>query len=157
MSQAYRRAPDFKLFDHENKEYTLSGLLKNGPLVVVFYPGDFTPVCTKQLCAYRDAGDEFRNLGVQIVGISNDSPEKHKKFKEQYKFEFPLLTDADKSVAKAFGATSKWLLGAVTRANFIVNTKGEIVFEHIDALAVTHQKSDDLAQVIQGLKNDGKL
>jgi peroxiredoxin Q/BCP len=152
-----KKAPAFKLKDQDGKERTLAEFLAQGPLVVVFYPGDFTPVCTKQLCSYRDAGDEFRGLGVQIVGISKDSPEKHTKFRKEYKFEFPLLSDPDKSVAQAFGATSKWLFGAVTRANFIVNRGGDIVFAHIDGVPVTHHKSSDLQEVLKELKAQGKI
>jgi peroxiredoxin Q/BCP len=59
-----KKAPAFKLKDQDGKERTLAEFLAQGPLVVVFYPGDFTPVCTKQLCSYRDAGDEFRGLGA---------------------------------------------------------------------------------------------
>ena len=152
-----RKAPEFQLPDQDGKIRSLTEFLKNGPVVVVFYPGDFTPVCTAQLCSYRDSSPELKNLGIQIVGISNDPPEKHKKFIAEYGFDFPLLTDADKQVAKAFGATSKWMLGAVTRANFIVNSKGDIVFEHIDAIAVTHQKSENLKQTIQRLKDERKI
>lgn len=152
-----RKAPEFTLPDENGVSRTLSSFLEKGPLVVVFYPGDFTPTCTKQLCSYRDGFEEYKNLGIQIVGISNDSAEKHLKFKEKYKFQFPLLTDAKKEVAKSFGATSKWLLGAVTRANFIVNQKGEIIFEHIDGVPVTHQKNEDLKSVIEALKKDNKL
>ena len=152
-----KKAPAFKLKDQDGKDRTLQEFLDQGPTVVVFYPGDFTPVCTKQLCSYRDAGDEFRALGVQVVGISADSPEKHLKFREKFKFEFPLLSDSDKSVAKAFGATSKWLFGAVTRANYIVSRSGEIVFEHVDGIPVTHQKSTDLAQALQEMRAQGKI
>lgn len=152
-----KKAPQFKLKDQDGRERTLSEFLNAGPLVVVFYPGDFTPVCTKQLCSYRDAGDEFRGLGVQIVGISADSPEKHAEFRKKYKFEFPLLSDPDKSVARDFGATSKWLFGAVTRANFIVNRGGEIVFAHVDGVPITHHKSSDLQDVLKELKSAGKI
>lgn len=152
-----RPAPSFSLPDQDGKIRTLAGFLQNGPLVVVFYPGDFTPTCTKQLCSYRDAGDEFRDLGIQIVGMSNDSVEKHKKFATHYKFEFPLLSDADKSVAKAYGATSKWMFGAVTRANFIVDRQGKIVFEHIDATPLSHQKQDDLSDVIRKLREEKRI
>lgn len=152
-----KKAPDFRLQDDEGRWRTLSEFLANGPLVVVFYPGDFTPTCTKQLCSYRDAGDEFRDLGVQIVGISADPIEKHRKFKAHYKFEFPLLTDADKSVARAFGATSKWLFGMVTRANFVVNRKGEVVYAHIDGVPVTHHKAADLAEALKELRAEGKI
>jgi peroxiredoxin Q/BCP len=94
---------------------------------------------------------------VQVVGISADSPEKHRKFTDQYRFEFPLLSDPEKKVAKAFGATSKWLFGAVTRANFIVDAKGKVVFEHIDGVPVTHHRVESLADTLKRLKAEKKI
>lgn len=152
-----RPAPSFELPDQDGKPRKLSEFIAVGPVVIVFYPGDFTPVCTMQLCSYRDAGDEFRSLGVQVVGISADPPEKHRKFREQFRFEFPLLSDPDKKTARAYGAVSKWLFGAVTRANFVVNAKGQIVFEHIDGVPVTHQKAEKLSEALRRLKAEGKL
>jgi peroxiredoxin Q/BCP len=157
MNLLPRAAPDFELLDQNSQKRKLSEFTARGPLVVVFYPGDFTPVCTKQLCSYRDAGDEFRNLGVQVVGISVDPPEKHRKFAEQYKFEFPLLSDPGKKVAKAFGATSAWLLGAVTRANFVIDAKGQIVFEHVDGVPITHHRMENLAETLKRLKAEKKI
>jgi thioredoxin-dependent peroxiredoxin len=147
-----RKAPEFQLPDQDGKIRTLKEFLEKGPTVFVFYPGDFTPVCTKQLCSYRDASAEYESIGIQIVGISEDSPAKHRQFREKYGFQFPLLSDEGKKVAQAFGATSKWLLGAVTRANFVVTKAGDIVFEHVDAVPVTHQKSTDLQVVVKELK-----
>lgn len=157
MAELPRPAPAFELPDQDGKIRRLSEFISQGPLVVVFYPGDFTPVCTKQLCSYRDAGDEFRSLGVQVVGISADSPEKHQKFREKFKFEFPLLSDPSKKIARAFGATSKWLFGAVTRANFVVNSRGEIVSEHIDGVPVTHQNAESLGETLRRLRSEKKI
>ena len=153
----FKKAPEFELPDQDGKIHTLKSFLEKGPVVFVFYPGDFTPTCTKQLCSYRDAAGEYDGLGVQIVGISNDSAEKHRKFREKYGFKFPLLTDDGKKVAKAFGATSKWLLGAVTRANVVVNRKGDVVFAHMDAVPVTHHKDEDLQAVLKDLKTKNLL
>ena len=152
-----RAAPPFSLPDADEKTRTLTEFLAQGPVVVVFYPADFTPTCTKQLCSYRDAADEYAGLGIQIVGISADSPEKHRKFREKYGFKFPLLTDAGKKVAREYGATSKWLLGAVTRANFIVSREGTIVAEHIDGIPVTHQTSTDLSGELRRLRAENKI
>jgi len=157
MSELPRAAPDFALLDQDGEKRSLQGFLSRGPVVLVFYPGDFTPVCTKQLCSYRDLGEDFRELGVQIVGISSDTPVKHKKFRDTYHLTFPLLSDEDKSVAKLFGATSKWLFGGVTRANFIISEKGMIVSEHVDGVPVTHQKSLELRDVLKDLKTQGVL
>lgn len=147
-------APDFSLPDSDGKTWSLKELLAKGPTLIAFYPGDFTPTCTTQLCSYRD---RYESLGIQIVGISNDSSEKHAKFKKEYQFPFLLLTDEGHKVAKAFGATSKWLLGYATRANFILNSKGEILFKHVDAIPISHQTVGDLREVLAKLKAEGKL
>src|SRR5690348_9026815 len=85
-------APEFTLQNEGGTPTDLKEVLAKGPALVVFYPGDFTPVCTKQLCSYQDSIESFKRFGVQLVGISKNSPQEHRKFKEHYKFEFPLLS-----------------------------------------------------------------
>lgn len=149
-----KRAPSFRLQDETGTYRTLEDFLAKGPLVVAFYPGDFTPVCTQQLCSYRD---RYESLKIQVVGISNDSVESHAKFKAEKKFPFSLLSDPKHEAAKAFGAKSKWLFGMPTRANFIISSTGEILFSHIDAVPVTHHKVQNLADVVDQLRKEGKL
>ncbi|MBC7692114.1 MAG: peroxiredoxin [Methylotenera sp.] len=151
------KAPEFSLKNTENQTVTLQELLKVGPTVFVFYPGAFTPVCTKQLCSYQDSWREFQNLGMQIVGISGNTPEKNRKFKEQHRFQFQLLSDPGKEITRSFGATTSWLLGAPTRANFIVVRQGTLVFSHVDSLPVTHQKVESLMEAVTRLKTAGKI
>ena len=150
-------AQDFELPNAKNEKVRLSDLWKKGPLMVVFYPGDFTPVCTAQLCDYRDKYAEFRNLGIQMVAISPDPWEKHAEFEKQYNFPFPLLADPESKVVKAYKCTSMWTLGFMNRSICIINTKGEIVWRHVEAVAVTRRKAEDLQSAITKLRSEGKI
>ncbi len=147
-----RKAPEFSLPDDKGKIRTLGEFTEKGPCLVVFYPGDFTPVCTKQLCNYRDALPNFSEYGVQVVGISKNDSESHARFKQQYGFTFPLLTDKANQVARDFGCVSKLLLGLVSRGIFLVDTKGFIVYEHVEMTPITRRKSDELLDVIKEFK-----
>jgi thioredoxin-dependent peroxiredoxin len=97
-------APDCTLRDADNKPVTLSSLWAKGPLLLIFYPGDETPVCTAQLCEYRDRWADFTAAGVQVVGINPSGHERHGKFAANHRFPFPLLSDPDNACCKAYGA-----------------------------------------------------
>ncbi|HEX4924841.1 MAG TPA: peroxiredoxin [Bdellovibrionales bacterium] len=152
-----QRAPDFTLPDHKGGTVNLYEALKNGPAMLVFYPGDFTPVCTAQLCNYRDNIERFAGHGVQVFGISEDAPEQHARFAKEFEFPFPLLTDKGQAVAKAYGCTSLFMFGKVSRAVFIINSRGAIVYRYVEPLAITRRKADDLIAVISDLKKDGSI
>lgn len=151
------KATDFELPDAQNRKVKLSSLWATGPLMVVFYPGDFTPVCTAQLCDYRDNFEGFAELGVNLVGISADSPSKHADFATEHGFKFPLLSDPGQTVAKAFGCTSMWTFGKINRANCLVNQKGEIVWKKVEPFGATRRRASELKDVIEVLKKEGKL
>lgn len=143
------KATDFTLPDSQGKPTQLSSLWKKGPLLVVFYPGDFTPVCTAQLCDYRDGFSQFSSLNVQIVGISADSVEKHSDFAAKYNFPFPLLSDPSQQVVKALGCTSKWTFGLVNRAVCLISQEGEILWRFVEPLGFTRRKTPELMQKIR--------
>lgn len=151
------KAPDFELESAEGKKVRLSDLWKQGTLMIVFYPGDFTPVCTAQLCDYRDRYSEFRDLGVQIVGISADPVSKHAEFSSANSFPFPLLSDPTQQAVKAYGCTSKWTFGMASRAVCIVNRRGEIAWRHVEAVAITRRKSTQLKEVLVELEKENRL
>ncbi len=151
------KAPDFTLKDQSGKSVRLADVLKAGPALLAFYPGDFTPVCTKQLCSYADNIEAFRRFGVEVVGISSDSPESHAKFAGKHGFPFALLSDPDKQVAKAYGCTSLFMLGKVSRAVFLVGKSGEILYKHVEPTVVTHRNADDLTRVLEALKAKGEI
>lgn len=96
---------DFTLLDHDKVEHKLSDFA-NGRVLLYFYPKDDTPGCTKEACAITEVYDDFKTAGITVLGISADSPESHKKFKEKYNLPFILLSDPTKKVIKDYGAPS---------------------------------------------------
>jgi peroxiredoxin Q/BCP len=102
------KVPDFRLVDDEGNPFSLYEELQKGPLVLYFYPRDFTSGCTAEACSFRDSYNVFINKGYRIVGISSDSPERHRKFRSSYSLPFTLLTDADRSVAVSLGIPRKF-------------------------------------------------
>jgi peroxiredoxin Q/BCP len=97
------QAPEFELPDETGATRRLGDMLSKGPVVLYFYPQAMTPGCTRESCHFRDLGSEFAELGAQRVGISADPVAKQQQFSEKYNFDFPLLSDPDKKVAKAYG------------------------------------------------------
>lgn len=108
----------------------VSDLLADGPVVLFFYPAAFTPGCTKEACHFRDLASEFAHAGVQRVGISRDDVGKQQHFAERHNFDYPLLSDVDGEVAKAYGATRGGLLGSLglppRRMTFAIESSGRI-------------------------------
>ena len=149
MLQVTDNAPDFTLADENGKPFTLSAQ-RGQSILLVFYPGDNTPVCTRQLCEYRDGAEAFTGLGVRVVGISNDSADSHQKFKAKHHLPFTLLTDPDLLVAEQYD--SKGMLG-MKRSVFLVDTKGVIRYLHIEKLALFRRSSEELVQAISGLED----
>jgi peroxiredoxin Q/BCP len=152
-----KKAPDFTLKDHKGGEVTFSKVSGDATTLLVFYPGDFTPVCTKQLCTYRDRDDDFKSYGVQILGISSNSPESHAKFAEAYNFPFLLLSDPKGQTAKEYDCTSFMMLGRVSRAVFIVNKKGVILYRYVEPTILTRRKPEELVAILDDLKVNGLL
>lgn len=97
-------APDCTLRDATGQPVSLSSLWAQGPLLLVFYPGDETPVCTAQLCEYRDRWADFTAAGVQVVGINPGGHERHGRFRANHRFPFALLSDPDNGCCRAYGA-----------------------------------------------------
>lgn len=147
-------APEFALPDANGKTVSLADVLAKGPALLVFYPGDFTLVCTKQLCDYRDRFDEFKDLGIQVVGISANPPTSHARFAKRYAFPFKLLTDEESKVAKAYNCTSAYMLGRVSRACFIVNKQGVIVYRYVEPTILTRRNSGELLEILRRLRAD---
>ncbi len=117
------RAPDFTLPDTDGTPVTLSQLLRKGPVILAFYPKAFTPGCTQQNQNFRDHFGEVAAKGAQVVGISVDSVETQKKFKERYQLPFPLLSDDGGKVAAQYSGKMP-LIGFAKRANFVIGQDG---------------------------------
>lgn len=125
------KAPAFSLLNQEGKKVSLSDY-KGKNLLLYFYPKADTPGCTKQGCSIRDASKELKKLGMVAVGVSPDEPKKQKKFDDKYGLGFPLLSDPDHKVAKAYGAWGKKSMYGKTyegiiRSSFVIDGKGKIV------------------------------
>jgi thioredoxin-dependent peroxiredoxin len=140
MLNVGEKAPDFTLNDDAGVAVSLTDQLARGPVVVYFYPRDFTPVCTAEACMFRDAHQDLVAAGVRVLGISTQSAASHAKFKRTFKLPFPLLADADKAVAKAFGVLSLFGL-VVRRATFLVMPDGTIADREVaDLSAGAHER-----------------
>ena len=135
------RAPGFTLPGTGDRDYSLDEF-RGRPLVIVFYPGDDTPVCTKQLNAYNDGLDRFADLDAQIVGISAQSVDSHEAFSGKHGLEFPLLADTDKEVAAAYGTLGP--IGFPRRSIFIVDADGVIRYAHRAIAGLTFRPVDEL-------------
>jgi len=141
-------APPFVLQDDQGKQFSLADR-RGHKVLLVFYPGDNTPVCTRQLCDYRDGIEAFEGLGVEVVGISNDSAESHREFRRKHDLPFTLLTDPDLEVARLYD--SKGPLG-MKRSVFLVDERGVIRYMHIESLALFRRKRGELVEAIRNLE-----
>jgi peroxiredoxin Q/BCP len=149
MLQVNDRAPEFSLKDEQGRSFSLASH-RGERLLLVFYPGDNTPVCTSQMCDYRDGVEAFAGMGVQVVGISSDDANSHRKFKAKHNLPFILLTDAALETAERYD--SKGLMG-MKRSVFLVDEEGVIRYKHIESLALFRRTRDELLKVIAGLQN----
>jgi thioredoxin-dependent peroxiredoxin len=120
MLNAGERAPEFTLPDETATDRSLTDFLSAGPIVLYFYPADFTPGCTRQACVLRDLHEELQRAGLRIVGVSPQSPESHAKFREKYNLPFVLLSDQHKAVIKMYGVNGPLGFG-VRRASFLID------------------------------------
>jgi len=121
-----QQAPQFTLPDQDGHDISLSSLLKDGPAIFYFYPADFTPGCTREACSIRDLHRELTQAGLTVAGVSPQSPESHKRFREKHGLRFTLLSDETKEVIKMFGVDGP--LGFwVQRVTFLIDQKHEIV------------------------------
>ena len=119
-------APDFALPDQTGTVRSLQDLLADGPVVLFWYPAAMTTGCTKEACHFRDIAAEFEAAGAQRVGISADAVDKQREFDEKHYLGYPLLSDEDKSVAKAYGVTRRLIPGN-KRMTFVIGTDGKLV------------------------------
>jgi peroxiredoxin Q/BCP len=118
-------APDFDLRDQDGRPTQLSALLSEGPVLVYFYPADFTPGCTKEACDIRDMHDDISDVGIRVIGISPQGEDSHTRFKAKHRLPFTLLADPDKSAVKDYGVDGPLGFG-VRRATFFIREDGTI-------------------------------
>ncbi len=140
-------APEFRLQDQAGTWRTLAQY-RGGWVVLYFYPKDFTPGCTTQVCAFRDDVAQLREAGAQVLGVSVDDVKSHAEFAEKYHVPFPLLSDADKQVAKRYGVlTSRLGFSYARRDTFLIDPGGSLArhYENVDPEANVKQVLADLA------------
>lgn len=125
MLEISEQAPRFTLPDQTGKPVSLQGLLENGPVVLYFYPADFTPGCTREACTIRDLHGELVAAGLQVAGISPQGTESHRRFAEKYQLPFLLLSDVGKAVIVDYGVNGPLGFG-VRRATFLIDQDGII-------------------------------
>ena len=144
-------APDFNLKDGEGNEWRLSS--QQGKVVVLlFYPGDETPICTRQMCSVRDRWEDYSATGAEVVGISTDSVESHKNFAAHHELPLRLLSDVGANVANLYGARSL-IPGKVARSVFVIDGQGIIRYRDVRPLGLFRPKDDE---VIKAIGNAGK-
>jgi peroxiredoxin Q/BCP len=117
-------APDFSLPDGNGEQWRLSDH-RGKVVVLLFYPGDETPVCTRQMCSVRDRWEDYQATGAEVVGISSDSVESHQKFAEHHDLPLRLLSDRERKVATLYGARS-FIPGRVARSVFVIDAQGTL-------------------------------
>jgi peroxiredoxin Q/BCP len=137
-------APDFELVGTEGP-FRLSEH-RGKRVVLLFYPGDETPVCTKQFCSYRDRAEDMSALDAVVVGISGQDVESHLEFTSHHGLTVPLLADPDKAVARSYGVTRPVL--GTQRATFVVDDDGTIAWAKVHALGLDYVGVDELTAVL---------
>ncbi len=140
-------APDFTLKDGTGADWRLSD--KRGQVVVLlFYPGDETPVCTKQMCSVRDRWEDYAATGAEVVGISTDTVESHRRFSEHHKLPLRLLADPERKAITAYGVHS-WLPGRTARSVFVIDADGYVRYRKVLKIGLFAPKDDETIAAIK--------
>jgi thioredoxin-dependent peroxiredoxin len=140
-------APDFTLKDGDGRDWRLAD--QRGKVVVLlFYPGDETPICTKQMCSVRDRWEDYQATGAEVVGISSDSVESHQKFAAHHDLPLRLLSDADQSVSHLYGARSL-IPGRAARSVFVIDADGILRYQDVRPIGLFKPKDDDIIAAIE--------
>jgi len=140
-------APDFALQDSDGANWRLSD--QRGKVVVLlFYPGDETPICTRQMCSVRDRWEDYAATGAEVVGISTNSVESHKSFAAHHELPLRLLADVDRKVADLYGANSM-IPGKVARSVFVIDPQGVLSYRDVRPLGLFRPKDDDIIAAIK--------
>jgi len=140
-------APDFTLRDSEGNGWMLSDH-RDKTVVLLFYPRDNTPVCTRQLCSVRDNWTDYQATGAEVVAISSDSEASHKNFAAKHSLPLRLLSDPSGKVSKLYGADS-WIPGRSARGVVVIDKQGKIAYHKVQPLSIFRPKDDDVLEAIR--------
>jgi thioredoxin-dependent peroxiredoxin len=140
-------APEFELRGTGGQTYRLSDY-RGGKVILAFYPGDFTAVCTKQFCSYRDEGERLDKLGAKVLGISPQSVQSHERFTEEKRLNVPLLADEDREVARAYGVLAGPM---VRRAIIILDEEGIVRHRKVTLVGLSYETVEDLEGALASL------
>ena len=147
VGQVNAPAPDFTLKDGSGNDWRLAD--NRGKVVVLlFYPGDETPICTRQMCSVRDRWEDYSTTGAEVVGVSTDSVESHQKFAENHELPLRLLSDPAAEVANLYGARSL-IPGKVARSVFVIDANGVIRYRDVRPLGLFRPKDDEVIAAIK--------
>jgi len=144
-----QKAPDFTL-PSDRGDITLSRYQGKQNVVLAFYPGDFTPVCSEEMESFERDWSKFRELGAEILGISTDSVAKHVEFSKKLGLEFPLLSDRGREISRKYGVAN---LFGINRAYFIVDLQGIVQYKHVEILPVFKREDSELLIALRKLKS----
>ncbi len=134
------KAPDFELENQNGRKFKLANH-RGKFIMLVFYPKDDSPVCTKQLCSYNEYLEQFNEIGILTIAISTDTTESHRDFASKYNLGFPVLSDKNKEVSKKYGALN--ILGMSKRKIVLIGQDGKVLFEK-SVLPITYIKPEEL-------------
>ncbi len=140
-------APEFVLPDGDGVSWRLSHH-RGKVVVLLFYPGDETPICTRQMCSVRDRWEDYLATGAEVVGISTNTVESHRNFAAHHNLPLRLLADVDRKVADLYGANSI-IPGKVARSVFVINPDGVITYRDVRPLGLFKPKDDDTIAAIK--------
>jgi peroxiredoxin len=140
-------ASDFTLKDGDGNDWRLSGH-RGKTVVLLFYPGDNTPVCTRQMCSVRDHWSEYQATGAEVVGISTDTVESHEGFAEKHSLPLRLLSDPGGKVSAEYGMKS-WLPGRSARGIVVIDKQGHVAYHKVQALSLFRPADEDVLAAIK--------
>lgn len=138
-------APKFELAGTGGDDYRLADM-RGEWVILAFYPGDFTPVCTRQFCSYRDAADHLDDLDAKVLGISPQSVASHERFTAEHGLTVPLLADTDHATARRYGVVGP--AGLVRRSIFIIDPEGVVRYRHVALLGLRYKDVEHLASAL---------
>jgi thioredoxin-dependent peroxiredoxin len=140
-------APNFSLKDGDGDEWNLSEQ-RGRTVVLLFYPGDDTPVCTAQMCSVRDNWSQYQATGAEVVGVSMDSEKSHKSFADKYNLTLKLLSDKSGEIVEKYDVKS-WFPGRSARAVVVIDKNGKIAYHKVQSLSLFKPNDEEILEAIK--------